>query len=110
MATETKRTPGLWMRDGTELQVKTEDGYRIVGYTDTSRLDNRHDRTPEDEANAAFIVRACNEHALLSDLRVAMVGIFRSVLEAYDRDQGWPSTVTIDKIRSALALAEGGAT
>lgn len=61
-------------------------------------------RDPESEANAAFIVRACNAHDdLLAACKAALADRFGADDPCVDAD---PIT---DQLRAALAKAEGGA-
>lgn len=80
--TETKHTPTPWFRicDGTEIRARQNDGYRIVASTDTVYLSTQADRGPEDDANAAFIILACNAHDDLLAQRNALAEAVESFL------------------------------
>lgn len=90
-----ERTEGKLYADDTAIYAGTPDNcLRMVGDTDTSRLDPSCDRTPEDRANAAFIVTAWNSHASLLAERDAMMAALERVraglvsMEKHLDDQG----------------------
>lgn len=90
-----KHTPGPWAVDNSRLfpVITDETGKLFIGKT-------HGETTAEMDANAVFIVRACNSHYDL--LEAAKMGL--SVLESEegsDKTQG-------DIMRSAIAKAEGG--
>ncbi len=63
-----------WFADGTSVYAEGADGYRLVARCDTALLDVYADRGPEDEANAAFIARACDAHDELAAALLEFLG------------------------------------
>ena len=74
---DAKRTPGPWEvagpsgNMGESFVIETSNGEKTIGWVANTGAENDEHgvTTEEDEANAAFIVRACNNHdALLGAL------------------------------------------
>lgn len=103
--TKTKHTPLPWFimdymdyEETKQVAISDETATRYIAVLD--------DNDETDEANAAFIVRACNNHyELLEALENAanvLAGIATGDLKTIDRDS--PALL---KARTAIAKAEG---
>ena len=99
MNTQTKHTPGPWYtRHGQISSLSSSHGCTIANCNRTAK------GIPDEEieANAAFIVRACNAHDdLLNALQLAVATIERLERHAPNSANG-----TLDVAKAAIAKAE----
>lgn len=96
-----KRTPGPWRVDRNRTIRTVADGSSNL----VAEVHNCPYDTPTSDANARFIVRACNSHDELVEALAELVRL-------KDDDSGWGSTLTVrekawDAARAALAKARG---
>lgn len=63
---------------------------------------------PENKANMALIVRACNAHESLLEACEALLGAFSHIPDHWlsEECEGWPNEL-FDKARAAIAQARG---
>jgi len=92
----TKHTPTPWESYGTSIRTAE---YDIANFPRFSKL-NPDD--PEQEANAAFIVRSCNVHNELVDVLTNAYQYIRSITRATDKT----ANAELNKITAALAKAK----
>lgn len=97
---DAQHTPTPWLLDGRLVYSLQDDARGRPTNRFSAHLDpgfGRDGLTPDTEldANAAFIVRACNAHE-------ALVAALKGVLRVADR-----KTDEFDAARAALRLAEG---
>lgn len=103
---EVKHTPTPWMREsdinqhGSDYFLVTED-YRTIADLRLDDSDGSNVSIDEQEANADYIVRACNAHA-------GLVAALEDLMSLYFATKGHDPNF-IDKARAALALAKGDA-
>lgn len=92
---DAKRTPGPWTYEGTGNFIGGPDQQRVA--------DVFRDNMPAEErqANAAFIVRACNTH----DGLVGALQVMLRLLEGENLDEKFDGEAEV--VRAALASAEG---
>lgn len=124
METETKRTPGPWKSQPGFMTIYAVPGLEESGCGTTTAIaailvDQLAGGKHEAEANAAFIVQACNEHDALVQQRDALAeACDRLVAHANDNvccqfcgnhRTKHLKACAITQARNALALAEGGA-
>ena len=94
---DAKHSPLPWILSG---NAAWSDACKDRGSVFECRLrTGTHVPAEQNKTNAAYIVKAVNAHDAMAD-------ILRSFVEAYERDQSWPSSVQVDKARAALADLE----
>ena len=127
MTTQAKHTPLPWCIDKNAASVASGDGIDIMSGMEVvacvfteAMLDRGYEvarpgetvscewayrkATPEERANAAFIVRACNSHEALVEACKALVTLAQNVKEL---EVDWPGLDDVDEqARAALAKAQ----
>lgn len=101
----TTHTPLPWVRRGTTLWAAADKppmGHEIIANTRTAKGD------AHDEANAAFIERACNSHEELLTVLKRLQPIFTRLSQTYEADNLTDAEWTIHAC-DAIAKAEGKA-
>lgn len=110
----TKQTEGPWKVSKLDGRTINGKAYRnLEGNLVTPAIASIKERTGETEANAAFIVQACNCHdELVEALKAASVfiknGIELGFIRMPDKDIPDPAHLVPGMIETALAKAEGG--
>ena len=97
----TKPFSGKYKNEGFCINATDEDATRIADVTN-------HYYVPS-EANARFIVQACNAHEeLLAVLELALRYLEHPDVLAVTQHMALPGSVPADRARAAIAKAKGG--